>query len=220
MALPHHPLMTVEDYFELDRTSTETRYEYIDGYVRMLAGGTANHATIGVNVTSTLRRLLRGSPCRVYNSDLRVRISETRYVYPDASVSCDERDRGQSDMVRSPRLIVEVLSPGTEAYDRGRKFAYYRDDIANMAQGNPCYAYDRGRKFAYYRERPTIQEYVLIDTQRQAVEVFRREKNSFWTFHAFGPGDEVELVSVHVRVSVDDIYEDVIVPPEHDDQPV
>jgi len=195
MALPHHPLMTVEDYFELDRTSTETRYEYIDGYVRMLAGGTANHATIGVNVTSTLRRLLRGSPCRVYNSDLRVRISETRYVYPDASVSCDERDRGQSDMVRSPRLIVEVLSPGTEAYDRGRKFAYYR-------------------------ERPTIQEYVLIDTQRQAVEVFRREKNSFWTFHAFGPGDEVELVSVHVRVSVDDIYEDVIVPPEHDDQPV
>ncbi len=195
MALPHHPLMTVEDYFELDRTSTETRYEYIDGYVRMPAGGTANHATIGVNVTSTLRRLLRGSPCRVYNSDLRVRISETRYVYPDASVSCDERDRGQSDMVRSPRLIVEVLSPGTEAYDRGRKFAYYR-------------------------ERPTIQEYVLIDTQRQAVEVFRREKNSFWTFHAFGPGDEVELVSVHVRVSVDDIYEDVIVPPEHDDQPV
>ncbi|HYU75477.1 MAG TPA: Uma2 family endonuclease [Ktedonobacteraceae bacterium] len=195
MALPHHPLMTVEDYFELDRTSTETRYEYIDGYVRMPAGGTANHATIGVNVTSTLRRLLRGSPCRVYNSDLRVRISETRYVYPDASVSCDERDRGQSDMVRSPRLIVEVLSPGTEAYDRGRKFAYYR-------------------------ERPTIQEYVLIDTQRQAVEVFRREKNSFWTFHAFGPGDEVELVSVHVRVPVDDIYEDVIVPPEHDDQPV
>ncbi len=195
MALPQHPLMTVEEYFELDRTSTETRYEYIDGYVRMLAGGTANHATIGVNVTSTLRRLLRGSPCRVYNSDLRVRISETRYVYPDASVSCDERDRGQSDTVRSPRLIVEVLSPGTEAYDRGRKFAYYR-------------------------ERPTIQEYVLIDTQRQAVEVFRREKNSFWTFHAFGPGDEVELVSVHVRVPVDDIYEDVIVPPEHDDQPV
>ena len=191
MALPHQPSISVGDYLELDRTSIETRYEYIDGYTTMLAGGTANHATISVNVTSLLHRLLRGSPCRVYNSDLRVRLSETRYVYPDASVSCDERDRGQSEMVRSPRLIVEVLSPGTEAYDRGRKFAYYR-------------------------ECPTVQEYVLIDSQRQAVEVFRHEKNLLWTFHAYGPDDEVELTSLHVRFPVATVYEDVSFPKQDD----
>jgi len=191
MALPRESLMDVEDYLELDRTSIETRYEYIDGYVTMLAGGTANHALIGVNVTSMLRRLLRGGPCLVYNSDLRVRLSETRYVYPDASVSCDERDRGQTDMLRSPRLVVEVLSPATEAYDRGRKFAYYRDN-------------------------PTIQEYVLIDSLRPIVELFRLEKNSLWTFHSFGPGDDVELASLQVRFPISAVYEDVIFPPEHD----
>ena len=179
--------MDVENYLELERASIETRYEYVDGQVTMLAGGAANHALISVNVTSVLRRLLRGGPCRVYNSDLRVQLSEVRYVYPDASVSCDERDRGQSDMVRSPRLVVEVLSPATEAYDRGRKFAYYRDN-------------------------PTIQEYMVIDSLFTSVEVFRREKNSLWTFHSLGLGDDVELASLGVRFPVSDVYEDVIFP--------
>ena len=157
-----------------------------------MAGGTANHAVVGVNVTSILRGLLRGSPCHVYNSDLRVRISETRYFYPDATVSCDERDRGQSDMIRSPRLVVEVLSSSTEAYDRGKKFAHYR-------------------------ECPTIQEYVLINTQYPSVEVFRHEKNSLWTFHAFGPDDEVKLASIAIHFPVAVVYEEVLFPPEHDD---
>src|ERR1700694_5337106 len=110
MALPHQPSMSVEDYLELGRSSIETRYEYIDGYVTMLAGGTLDHATIGANIISILRSSLRGGPCRVFTSDARVRLSEMRYVYPDASISCDEQDRGQSDMVQYPHLIVEVLS--------------------------------------------------------------------------------------------------------------
>ena len=189
---PRWSFLSVEDYLQLDSNSFETRYEYVDGYVTMLAGGTANHATIGVNITSILRSLLRGSPCHVYNSDLRVRIAETRYFYPDATVSCDEQDRGQSDMIRSPRLVVEVLSSGTEAFDRGKKFAFYR-------------------------ECPTIQEYVLINTQYASVEVFRHEKNSLWTFHAFGPDDEVKLASIAVHFPVAAVYEDVLFPPEHDD---
>lgn len=189
---PHQPFLSVEDYLQLDSNSFETRYEYVDGYVTMLSGGTANHATIGVNVTSILRSLLRGSPCRVYNSDLRVRIAETRYFYPDATVSCDERDRGQTDMIRSPRLVVEVLSTSTEAHDRGKKFSYYR-------------------------ECPTIEEYVLINTQYPSVEVFQHEKNALWTFHAFGPDDEVKLASIAVHFPVAAVYEDVEFPPEHED---
>lgn len=193
MALPHRSSMEVADYLELDRTSLDTRYEYIDGSVTMLAGGTANHATIAVNVTSLLHQLLRGTSCRVYNSDLRVQLSASRYVYPDASVSCDERDRGQNETIRSPHLIVEVFSPGTEAYDRGRKFAYYR----------AC---------------PTIQEYVLIDSQHLAVDIFRRQKNSFWTFHAFSSGDEIELASLQLHFPIAALYENVTLPPEHTDQ--
>lgn len=184
-ALPLRPSMNIEEYLQLDKTSIEVRYEYINGHVTMLAGGTANHATIGANVISILHHLLRGGPCCVFTSDLRVQLSETRYVYPDVTISCDERDRGRVEKIQHPRLIVEILSPSTEAYDRGRKFAYYRQ----------C---------------PTIQEYVLIDSQHQDVEVYRREKNRFWTFHAFEPDDDVELVSLGVRFPIAAVYENVL----------
>src|SRR5579859_3197780 len=154
-AEPHRSSMSVEDYLTLDRSSREGRYEFIDGQAYLLAGGTANHSTISINFISAIRSLLR-DPCRIYNSDLRVRLSKRRYVYPDATGSCDPRDRGEVDTIQYPRLIVEVLSPSTEAYDRGRKFGYYR-------------------------ECPTLEEYVLVDTQRQAVEAYRREAGALWT---------------------------------------
>ena len=184
VAEPDRLMMSVEDYLTLDRTSGETRYEYIDGYVSMLAGATADHSSISINLTSLLHSLLRSSHCRVYNSDLKVRLSQKRYIYPDASASCDQRDRGSTDTVQFPRLIVEVLSSSTEAYDRGRKFAYYR----------AC---------------PTIQEYVLIDTQRQAVEVYRRQSDTLWTLHPFGPGDLVDLASLSLSFSIAALYENV-----------
>ena len=187
VAEPHRSVMSVEEYLMLDRNSIDVRYEFIDGHPYMLAGGTADHSVIGANLIRELGFLLRGRPCRVYTSDMRVRLSEKRYVYPDVSVSCDSRDRGTVDTLQYPRLIVEVLSPGTEAYDRGKKFGYYR----------AC---------------PTIQEYVLVDTQRQAVEVYRRASENLWTLHPFGPGDQVELASLSVSFLVAAVYEDVAVP--------
>jgi Uma2 family endonuclease len=184
VAEPDRFMMSVEDYLTLDRTSVEARYEYIDGYVYMLAGGTADHSSISINLTSLLHRLLRGSNCRVYNSDLKVRLSHNRYVYPDASVSCDQRDRGSTDALQFPHLIAEVLSSSTEAYDRGRKFAYYR----------AC---------------PTVQEYVLIDAQKQAVEVYRRQSDTLWTLHPFGPGDQVEFASLSLSFSIEALYEGI-----------
>jgi Uma2 family endonuclease len=185
----HQTSMSVEDYLTLDRSSLEARYEFIDGSAYLLAGGTANHSIIAVNITSVIHSLLRDGPCRVFNSDLRVRLSETRYVYPDVTVSCDARDRGQADTIHYPRLAIEVLSPSTEAYDRGRKFGYYR----------AC---------------PTMQEYMLVDTQRQAIEVYRREADSLWTLHPFGPGDEVELANLGVRFPIAAAYRDIVFPDE------
>src|SRR5574337_447880 len=121
MALEHIPTMSVEQYFELEENNPDIRYEYQDGYVYMMSGGSANHATISGNIYAILRSLLRGSPCRVYNSDMKVRVSEKRYFHPDVTVTCDPRDRGTADVIQSPRLVVEGLSPSTEARDRGRK---------------------------------------------------------------------------------------------------
>ncbi len=193
-AFPHRPTMDVEDYLQLDRSSSETRYEYIDGHVRMLAGGTPDHAKISANMIGVCYGLLEGRSCSVYTSDVRVRLSATRYVYPDVSVSCDARDQEQGDMLLYPRLIVEVLSPSTEAYDRGRKLAYYR----------AC---------------PTIQEYLLIDSQRPSIEIFRRERDILWTYHAFGPHDEVELTSLGVHFPLAKIYRNVVFS-EDDDFPM
>ncbi len=192
VAQPHRTLMSVEDYLKLDRDSVDARYEYIDGYAYMMSGGTLNHSTICINVTSLLRSLLRDSTCRVYNSDARVRTSAARYIYPDATISCDERDRGTGDTINFPRLIVEVLSPSTELYDRGQKFIYYRS----------C---------------PTIAEYVLVDTKHQAIDVYRRASENLWMLHLFGPGDLVELASINARFPIAAFYEDITLSNEIED---
>jgi Uma2 family endonuclease len=175
--------MSVEAWRELERGSHDRKHEYIDGQVYAMAGGSLDHSQISINVVLILRGTLGRGPCRVYNSDAAARLSSTRYTYPDATVTCDERDRGAVTEIQAPRTIVEVLSPdSTEAYDRGRKFGYYR----------AC---------------PTIQEYVLVATDHQAVEVYRRTAEGWGTFHAYGPGDEVELPSINVRFPVAALYE-------------
>lgn len=187
----HRLFMSVEEYLELDRNSLDARYEYIDGVVTMLAGGTTNHSRISVNVVSLLRAALQGSSCEVFNSDLRVSISSTRYLLPDASVSCDPRDlEGENDIIYSPCLIVEVLSLSTEATDRGKKFRYYQSCLS-------------------------IQEYVLISTQEQAVDVYRRASDNLWTLHPFGPGDKIELKSIDVSLPLEALYEHVTAPREN-----
>ncbi|HEX4203140.1 MAG TPA: Uma2 family endonuclease [Ktedonobacteraceae bacterium] len=181
MALPEYPFMDVEDYLELDRNSKHVRYEYIDGELRMLAGGSTYHSIIIANLNGILYGLLRKSPCRVYNSDIRLQLSTSCYFYPDVTISCDQRDLELSDMIRYPRVIFEVLSPSTEPVDRGKKFVYYR-------------------------ECTTVQEYVLVDSQSKLLEIYRREEDG-WKLHIFGPGDEIQLASVQVHFPFDDVYE-------------
>ncbi len=111
MALERTQTISVEEYFELEENNPDTRYEYLDGYVYMMSGGSANHAAISGNIYAILKNALRGGPCRVYNSDMKVRVSEQRYFHPDVTVSCDSRDRGTTSVLQSPRLVVEVLSP-------------------------------------------------------------------------------------------------------------
>ena len=181
MAQRKYSVMSLEDYLILNKNSKDTRYEYLDGELRMLAGGSPDHSIIIANLTAAIKGPLKGSQCRVYNSDVQLKLSEKRYVFPDITISCDERDRNQKETIRYPRVVVEVLSPTTEATDRGKKAAYYRAS-------------------------PTIQEYVMVDSEEIFVEVHRREEGR-WTIHTFEPGDTITLESLDIQFPIEDAYE-------------
>src|ERR1700693_4405809 len=113
MAIQNRRTITVEEYFQLEENDPDTRYEYVDGHVYAMAGGSANHDTIKSNIQRILWNLRRAGRSRVYSSDMKVYISETRYSHPDVIVTCDPRDRGTIQAIQSPRLVVEGLSPTT-----------------------------------------------------------------------------------------------------------
>jgi Uma2 family endonuclease len=189
VAQPSKPkFMSVDQWRELERCSHDIKHEYINGQVYAMAGGSRAHGRIGSNVVRTLEDALGDGPCNVYNSDVAARLSPMCFTYPDATVTCDECDQATPDEteIQSPRVIVEVLSDSTEAYNRGAKFALYR----------AC---------------PTVQEYVLVATKYQAVEVFHRTLR-VWEYQAYGPADEVDLTSIGVRFPVSALYRRTTVP--------
>ncbi len=177
------PLWTVEQYLDLERYSN-VKHEYHGGYVYAMAGGSQAHSTIGVNVCALLRSCVRGSGCRALNSEINIRQTAGDYVYADAVVTCDPRDRAPGqDWIDFPTLIVEVLSPSTERYDRGGKFEAYKS-------------------------AETFEEYVLVDYRRREVEVRRREAAGTWSATTYRPGDDIRLDSMGLTLPMDAIYED------------
>ncbi|HLG63308.1 MAG TPA: Uma2 family endonuclease [Ktedonosporobacter sp.] len=180
MALPQYPTIDPEDYLTLDRNSKNARYEYLDGELRMLAGGSTYHSAIIANLTGIFNRALEDSSYWVFNSDIRLQLSESRYVYPDITISCHQSDQELDDMIRYPCIVIEVLSPGTEAIDRGKKFIYYQ-------------------------ECSSIQEYIMVDSQSIRVEVYHREHDG-WKLHTFGPGSIVTIETLNIQFPIDAIY--------------
>lgn len=190
------PRLTPQEYLEWE-VQQPLRYEYFNGEVFAMAGGTLPHADIALNLATLLRELLRGR-CKVRNSDAKVGITEEGpFTYPDLSISCDERDRTARQFIRYPCVIIEVLSPSTEAYDSPSSFG------AETLR-------ERGGKFALYRRLSTLQEYVLVSSETKTVEIFRRDAVGEWRFIPYSEGDTIELMSLGVTLSVNGIYEDVI----------
>lgn len=181
---------TPEEYFALDR-GAEFKSEYRDGRIVAMTGATSAHVTLTVNVVAGLHARLRGGPCRAFVSDMRTQVGGgRRYTYPDVTAVCGEpRFIDETlDTLTNPVLIVEVLSPSTEAYDRGEKFLHYRTI-------------------------ESLQEYVLVAQDRVLVERFVRA-GEFWTLSAMTDLDDVlELTSVGCSIPLREIYENVDVPP-------
>ncbi len=180
MALPEYRWVSVEEYLAIDNAS-DVRFEYVRGQLRMLIAGSRNHALIAHNLHGLLHEHLHGTPCAAYTSDMRVQVARDLYYYPDVTVSCDENE--EDNALYSPRVVFEVLSPGTEAIDRTEKLEAYRELLS-------------------------IEDYILVSSERQAVEVHHRDrKQNCWITRIYGPGDTVKIESLNAEFLMDEIYE-------------
>jgi Uma2 family endonuclease len=181
--------LTPEEYLEIERKA-EFKSEYYAGEMYSMAGASRVHNIVVSNVHGHLFIQLRGRPCELYSSDMRVQLAEA-YAYPDGTVVCGNATFVDTklDTLLNPTLIVEVLSKSTEAYDRGLKFELYSGI-------------------------DSLQQYLMISTGRRRMELFTRQPNQTWLLSSVSqPNDVIELQSIGCRLKVVDVYDKVEIPP-------
>jgi Uma2 family endonuclease len=187
------PRMTAAQYLAAERAS-RLKSELVNGLVYALAGASRVHNLIAGNAFGEIRAQLRGRPCEAYVNDMRVKVERTgMYTYPDVVALCEPPrfEDDHVDTLLNPSLLIEVLSPSTERYDRGEKFAHYR-------------------------RIDSLREYVLIAQDPQRIEHFRRDGDSWVLTEVSDPDGSVELASVGCTLRLRDIYDrvDAIANPE------
>jgi Uma2 family endonuclease len=190
MAMQNEHWITPAEYHEIEQSSN-IKYEYVDGRIYAMSGGTQKHATIAGNIFAVLKAHLRGKPCKVFNSDMKVQLFERDdpSYFPDVTVTCNESDISDDlNVIRSPRFLVEVLSPSTASRDRGRKLSDYL--LCN-----------------------SVEEYVIISTRYQKVEIYQRQSD-IWTYRQFTAGQEITLMSMKLTFPISALYEDTTVSEE------
>lgn len=192
IANPHPHRMSAHAYLDWE-AQQPLKHEYLNGEAHAMTGGTLPHNDIAVNLTTVLKAHLRAKGCKVRMSDAKVEVSANGpYFYPDVVVSCDEQDRRALRAVKSPCLIIEVLSPGTEGFDRGEKFKQYR-------------------------RLASLQDYVLVDSEKMIVDCYHRNEYGKWELTSYPPDDEsldkqhtdVYFPSIDFTCPLTAIYEDV-----------
>ena len=197
----YHQLMTSQEYLQWEEQQP-IKYEYIEGEVFAMTGGTIPHNDIAINLTSALKNHLRGKGCKVQMADAKVGVSQNGpFHYPDVMVTCDSRDRTARQVIYHPCLIVEVLSPSTEAFESPSETPR-----------------ERGKKFRHYRRIATLKEYVLIEAERMNVECYRLNEQGKWELTSYSPEEtttndaevEVFLSSINFRCPISLLYEDVV----------
>ncbi len=195
MKAQHLPRLTVEEYIQHE-VDTDRKYEYHDGTIYALAGGSLKHALLIGNIYSELRNGLRekGSNCQPITNDAKLHIELlNKYLYPATMVVCEAIETAieNKDAVTNPRLIVEVLSKTTSEYDRGDKFYFYR-------------------------QIPSLKEYVLIDQMRYVVEVFYKQNDLWRISRVEGLAQMVVLQSLGIEIGMKDLYFDIAIEDESD----
>ncbi len=176
---------TPEEYLAAERAS-ETRSEYFEGKILAMTGANRAHNLVVLNVGAELRAQLRRRPCESYVEGMRIRVTGTAlYTYPDVVVVCGEPqfEDENVDTLLNPTLIVEVLSPSTERYDRGRKLEHYR-------------------------KIPSLAEYVLVAQDARRIEWYTRQESGLWSYRDTQEGQQtVELASISCTLPLDEVYD-------------
>jgi Uma2 family endonuclease len=178
-----HHRYTFADYLAYEE-GANVKHEFLDGEIYAMAGGTPEHAALAAAITTVIGAQLGDGPCRVFSSDLKIRVLETGLVsYPDVTVICGPIEHApESRLVAvNPTLIVEVLSDGTQEWDRGKKLDHYK-------------------------RIPSLQECLLVSHRTATLELWRREAQGAWVRHEAGAGASLELRSVGAVVGVDELY--------------
>lgn len=176
------PLLTVKDYLNTE-ANNPTRHEYVGGYVFAMAGASEEHNIIAGNIFALLRPHLRGSSCRVFVSDMKVKVQDDIFYYPDLMVTCNPQDDHRYFKTQ-PNLIIEVLSETTETTDRREKFMNYQT-------------------------LKSLKEYILVSQDQMRIEVYRQDDQGNWTIQILGQKDNLILESVGLTLTMGQIYEDV-----------
>ncbi|MEZ4771880.1 MAG: Uma2 family endonuclease [Bacteroidia bacterium] len=182
---------SVEEYFDLESTDPKTKYEFVDGIIYAMAGGTIRHGLLISNVLYWVKDGLRkaGKPCKTFSGDVKVSVEHANsYLYPDVFVVCGKIDdeKNPNHAIKNPKLIIEVLSESTQNYDQTHKFRLYRSN-------------------------PSFEEYIMIDQEQAIVESFVRISNDHWQIRTYiGLDKEIELSSIGISLRMQDIYEDVM----------
>jgi Uma2 family endonuclease len=174
--------ITPQAFLAWEKTQ-ELRYEYVNGTIVAMTGGSIPHNDLAVNLLLLLAPHVKSKGCRINVADVKVKMRR-RFRYPDLVVTCDERDKSAIALFQYPKLIVEVLFPGTESIDRGEKFQEYRNI-------------------------PTLQEYVLISCDRKSVEVFRRSEGRVWLYESYEADDVLTFASVEFECAIATLYEGI-----------
>lgn len=180
--------MTPEEYLAFERASPE-RHDFHDGELFPVAGGTREHSQIVMNLAAFLTPALRGRSCTAYGMDMKVRIPrKKRYKYPDLSVACPPAFEDEHrDTLVNPTVLIEVLSPSTQDYDRGGKFEDYRTIAA-------------------------LREYVLVHQDQVLIEHHTRQQDVAWLLRELREGDTLRLTSIGLEVPLSEIYLNVFDP--------
>jgi len=188
-AKDNFPHLTPEEYFAWEEKQLE-KYEYIDGQAYAMGGGSVNHGRIAIRFTAMFDAYLEDSDCITGNSDIKINIATTNnYTYPDASVTCDNRDKSTPNYFTYPCLIVEVLSNSTEAYDRGGKFRMYRNN-------------------------PLLQDYLLVNSTRIEMDLYHKKETGEWIIINYKEGDTIELKSINLSFAIEQVYRGLVLTPE------
>lgn len=182
MALPQEKL-ALPAFLDWENAQPE-KHEFYRGEIFAMVGGRRSHGCIIANLMLHLGLKLRGTPCRVFSEGMKVQIADDTIFYPDVFVTCDAQDLRTDMIFRAPMLVVEVLSPSTQAYDRGQKFALYR-------------------------RMPSLKEYVLIDPDIRSAEAFRLNAEGLFVLHDMTTAETLELASVGCRIAMADVFEGV-----------